>query len=148
VADPRDPAHHGLRASDQDRHVASRVLSDAYADGRLDRLEFDERSEAVTRARVLGELPVVLQDLVVPRPAAGGLVRPSAGDLVAPSDVHARAVAAWEGNRREALLQFLVPTIITWVVWSVVMFGDFPWPAIVTAATLMPLIHTLVRKQD
>ena len=63
-------------------------------------------------------------------------------------DVHSQAVAAWERDRREALLQWLVPTIITWVIWSVTMFGEFPWPAIVTAATAVPLIRTLVGRQD
>ena len=51
--DPRDPAFAGLRASDQDREVVRAVLTSAYADGRLDRDEFDERSETVTAARTL-----------------------------------------------------------------------------------------------
>src|SRR5690606_16647890 len=63
-------------------------------------------------------------------------------------DLHAQAVARWERDRREALLQFLTPTIIVWVIWSIVMPGDFPWPAIVTAAVAVPLIRTLIGKQD
>ena len=42
--DPRDPAHAGLRASDADRERIQRVLADAFADGRLDREEHDERT--------------------------------------------------------------------------------------------------------
>src|SRR5690606_23142964 len=117
VADPRDPAHHDLRASDNDRGVASQVLADAYADGRLDRAEFDERTEAVARARRLGEPPPLLEDLVVPRTSTG-LERSGAGHGAVTPDLHAQAVARWERHRREALLQFLTPTIIVWVIWS------------------------------
>ena len=42
--DPRDPAVAPLRASDADRDVVHGVLTDAFADGRLDRDEYDERS--------------------------------------------------------------------------------------------------------
>ena len=41
-----------------------RVLAEAFADGRLDRQEFDERSDAVGAIRTLGELPGVIADLV------------------------------------------------------------------------------------
>ena len=47
-----------------DRDIVLRALADAYAEGRLDRSEYDERAETVTAAKTLGELPVVLDDLV------------------------------------------------------------------------------------
>lgn len=53
-----------MRASDADRDIVLRTLADAYAEGRLDRSEYDERADAVTAAKTLGELPVVLDDLV------------------------------------------------------------------------------------
>ena len=39
--DPRLTEHAALRASDADREVVHQVLTEAYADGRLDRDEFD-----------------------------------------------------------------------------------------------------------
>ena len=53
-----------MRASDADRDIVLRTLADAYAEGRLDPVEYDERADAVTSAKTLGELPVVLEDLV------------------------------------------------------------------------------------
>ncbi len=63
-ADPRDRAHASLRASDADRDLVRRVLADAYAEGRLDRDELDERVDAAGVARVLGDLPPLIDDLV------------------------------------------------------------------------------------
>jgi len=45
--DPRAVTNAPLRASDLDRNVALDALSAAYADGRLDREEYDERAAAV-----------------------------------------------------------------------------------------------------
>lgn len=141
--DPRDPAHAGLRASDQDREVVRALLASAYADGRLDRAEFDERSERVTAARTLGDLPPIVSDLVSSAPAhPAGLARAGSADLVA------QAQRKYEADRREALAAFLGPSIICLVIWSVVMFGDFFWPAFVIVGTGINLVQTLVRRQD
>jgi hypothetical protein len=49
--DPRRSEHAALRASDADRDVVHQVLAEAYADGRLDRQEFDARSTDVNAVR-------------------------------------------------------------------------------------------------
>src|SRR6478609_7241171 len=80
--DPRRSANAGLRASDGDRSVVQQVLTEAYADGRLDREEFDSRTAAAVGARTLGELPPLVSDLVAPDSGASpALVRPSDDDL-------------------------------------------------------------------
>lgn len=143
--DPRDPAFANLRASDRDREVVRGLLATAYADGRLDREEFDERSETVTSARLLGDLPAIVEDLVpaVPaRPARSALAPLPAGDL------SAEARRRYESDRREALLGFLGPSLICLVVWAVVMWGGFFWPGFVIAGTGINLVQTLVRRQD
>ncbi|WP_134738988.1 DUF1707 domain-containing protein [Nocardioides sp. 503] len=142
--DPRDPAFAGLRASDQDREVVRSLLTTAYADGRLDRAEFDERSESVTGARTLGELPPIVADLVAQAPPGAPRLpaRPASSDLVA------QATRKYEADRREALAGFLVPSVICLVVWTVVMFGGFFWPAFVLLGTGINLVRTLVRRQD
>ena len=62
--DPRRPEYAPLRASDQDRNVVHQVLADAYADGRLDREEFETRTAAVSAAKTLGELAGLVEGLV------------------------------------------------------------------------------------
>ena len=51
--DPRERAHADLRASDQDRDRITGVLSSAFADGRLEREELEERMSVTSAARTL-----------------------------------------------------------------------------------------------
>ncbi len=55
-----------MRASDRDRDRAAEVLRDAYAAGRLNRDELDERVLAAYAARTRGELDDLIADLPVP----------------------------------------------------------------------------------
>ena len=145
--DPRDPSAAPLRASDADREVIHGVLADAFATGRLDRGEYDERSTTVLSARTLGDLPPIVADLVPNLPA-----RTSSGrvPLVAAtsSDIQRRADEHWHDERRNAFFGFLGPTLICWTIWSATMFGGFPWPAIVMAATFLNLLKTLSNRRD
>ncbi len=52
-----------LRLSDADRIHALQSLSTHYADGRLDNVEFDERTRTVTTARTVGDLRPLFTDL-------------------------------------------------------------------------------------
>jgi len=85
--DPRSTENAPLRAADVDRDLVHRVLAEAFADGRLDRQEFDERSERVVAIRTLGELPGVIADLVPLRPAT------TTPAVLTSDDLRARAVA-------------------------------------------------------
>lgn len=64
----------GLRLSDADRDQAIARLSEHYAAGRLDKEEFDERSDAVWTAKTYADLDPVFADLgpVRPRPGWAG----------------------------------------------------------------------------
>lgn len=145
--DPRDPSAAPLRASDADREVIHGVLAEAFADGRLDRGEYDERSSSVLGARTLGELPAIVSDLVPALP-----VRTSSGrvPLVSASsaDLQRRADEHWQEERRNAFFGFLGPTIICWTIWTIVMFGEFPWPAIVMAATFANFLRVAGSKRQ
>jgi hypothetical protein len=55
------------RISDADRDRAIDRLSEHYAAGRLDKDEFDERSDAVWTAKTEGDLAPVFADLAPPR---------------------------------------------------------------------------------
>ena len=113
--DPRSAQYGSLRASDADRDVVHRLLGGAYADGRINREEFDERSEAVLAARTLAELPVLMSDLV---PVSGLPVRRAVPADEAVS-LQARAVAAYRADVREAAWGFVSASIVCWVILGV-----------------------------
>ena len=137
--EPRSSSYAGMRASDADRDVVRRALGDAYAEGRIDRDELDERTDAVNAAKTLGELPPILADLV---PVTGSAVVRASGD------VHAQAAQKWEKSRREAFMSFLTPSLICLVIWLVTGADAFFWPAFVMIPTGLGLVSTMVRKQD
>lgn len=135
--DPRLPAHQHLRASDRDRDVVSEVLTEAFAEGRLDRGELDERQDRLSGARTLGELPPLVGDLV--------------SDRVDPRTRSAALRQEAEAQYRQRLLGalggFLVPTLICWVVWASTGHG-FPWPLFVTIGTMMGPIGVLANGRE
>lgn len=141
--DPRVAEHAGMRASDADRDVVLEVLTEAYADGRLDREELDARSAATHTARTLGELLPPLDGLVsTRRPADRGGVLPAA-------QLEERAVEAWRKERREALWGLLSVSAIVWTVWAFTSgFGSFPWPVCVTLAALLNLGRIQVQRAE
>ncbi|MFE7135890.1 DUF1707 domain-containing protein [Streptomyces sp. NPDC057638] len=76
---PREPgtaplAAEALRASDADRDRIADILRDALAEGRLDAEEHSERIDAVYRAKTVGELQPIVQDL--PARSASGSPSP------------------------------------------------------------------------
>jgi hypothetical protein len=58
-----------LRISDDDREAAVRALGEQYAEGRLTKDEFDERSDAAWTARTRSDLGPLFEDLPVRSPA-------------------------------------------------------------------------------
>jgi uncharacterized protein DUF1707 len=62
------PGGAGTRASDRERDAVVQRVQDAFAEGRLDDTEFDERSRAALTARTHADLDALLADL----PAAPG----------------------------------------------------------------------------
>ncbi len=132
-----------MRASDADRDIVLRSLGEAYAEGRIDREEYDERADAVHAAKTLGELPRFLEDLV---PSVA--VAPFFGGLDTRT-VEQRAVEKWERRRREAFMAFLIPTLICWVVWLLTTGPTgFMWPVFPTIGTGIPLLAVQVQKKD
>lgn len=143
--DPRTPQHAGLRASDLDRSVVQQVLTDAYADGRLDRDEYDERSDRANAARTLGELPAIVADLVATtsvEPARAGLAHAGA------DEIHRLALDAYASDRREAVFGFLFVTLITTVIWFLVTRDVLFWPGFVALGTGINVAKTMSRKSE
>lgn len=143
--DPRHSEHASLRASDADRDVVHQVLAEAYADGRLDRDEFDARASDVVAARTLGDLPALLGDLV-PTSAPPALVH--GGGLMSPTEMDQRALTQWRHDRRSAVMGFVVASMICWTIWAVVMWGGFPWPLFVMLGTGINALQTQFQREE
>ena len=135
--DPRIPANTTMRASDRDRAVIETVLADAFAEGRITRTEYDERTDATFASRTLGDLLPLVDDLPVARESQSS-----------PSDLHQQAVRTWEGDRREALLGFIGLSVLLWTIWAATMFGEFPWPLFPMGFALMNLVRVVANKRD
>ena len=136
--DPRDAHYQSMRASDLDRGVVQDALTEAYADGRLDREEFDERTERAVQTRTLGELAPIVADLV-----------PAASVPARTVDLHQRAVEKYNSDRREAVFGFLFATIVCTIIWLLTSGPHgFPWPAFVALGTGINVAKTVSRKKD
>ncbi len=148
--DPRDPRCASLRASDHDRTVVQTVLDEAYADGRLTREEYDERTGQVAGLRLLGDVHRLLGDLVAQRPPTPGrsLAQATSGDL------ERIALRNWQTKRREAVFSFLGASTISTAIWFATCFGDggfdpyFFWPAFVIAFSLLHLVRTAGSRRE
>jgi hypothetical protein len=143
--DPRDPAAAPLRASDVDRNVVHAVLTEAFADGRLDREEYDDRTSSTLRARTLGELPPLVADLVPDRPLLPGRVPLAASS---PAELRERAEESWREARRGAFVGFVGSAVLMWAIWAAVMFGEFPWPLIINAVAFMNVVRVATNRRE
>lgn len=135
--DPRIPANTTLRASDRDRAVIESVLADAFAEGRLTRSEYDERSDAALSSRTLGELAPLVEDLPAARET-----RTSADDR------RRQAVRMWESDRREAVLGLIGLSVLLWTIWALTMWGGFPWPLFPMGFAVMNVVRVVANKRD
>jgi len=144
--DPRVVPNGPLRASDSDRNVVLDALSAAYADGRLDREEYDERAAGVQSTKTLGELLRYVKDLT-PDSGAAGLV------AATPAMIQRRAEQAYVRVRQRALSSFLIPSIICWVIWMMSFDAegstlDFPWPIFVMLGTGVRLMSVIINRAE
>ena len=103
-----------IRASDKERDSVVDVLREAYAEGRLDLTEFDERSSAAYDAKTRGDLHGLTHDLPV-QPRFDGDAPPR--QLPPPAD----RPAVSSGQRpyrphRERPLGRLLPIVFVWIV--------------------------------
>lgn len=139
--DPRAPEYAGLRASDRDRDVVLQVLGEAYAAGRLDRAELDERTDSVHRIRTLGELPELVADLV---PQVTSRAVTAAGGTAFERKIQ----AAYDRKRRDAFWGFLAASTICWVIWFATGADSHPWPLYVMLAAALNVGQVLIKRQD
>ena len=141
MSDYTDPhgGNEALRASDSERDAAVNLLAAHYADGRLDRAEFDERADVALAARTRDQLRELFTDLPGPVP-----VPAHASALDTPDAV---AAAAATGAARTPgvispgvppMVRVLVPLFMIFAVLAV-LHGAPPFP-------LIPLMFILSRR--
>ncbi len=137
-SDPRLAANAGLRASDADRNAALDVLSNSYADGRVDREEYDERSTRLTQAKTLGDLVDPIRDLAPDHhlPVAS-----------TPESLQAKAHDKYAQIRAGAVATFFGPSLVCWVIWALAGFG-FPWPIFISLGTFGRIAQVLITKRQ
>jgi hypothetical protein len=91
------------RASDRDRDAVVQRVQDAFAEGRLDDAEFDERMRAALNARTYGELDVLLTDLPAAAPAVvapAALSKPGSSPRGGPAP--GKLAVAYKGSVRRS----------------------------------------------
>jgi hypothetical protein len=146
--DPRERANAALRASDADRERITGVLSSAFADGRIERDELDERMDRLGSARTLGELPPLVSDLV---PLKSQPTRPSKSLVgVPPEEMHRWAVERWNDQRSSAVFTVLGTSVVFWGIWlGFDSRGGFVTiPLIVTALAMLHLIRVVTGRDQ
>jgi Domain of unknown function (DUF1707) len=142
--DPRRPEVAAIRASDLDRGVALDAIGEAYADGRLDREEYDARVDVVGAAKTFGDLLTPLRDLTSDH-------APAASGQLTEAQIQARAESHYRERRQQALLTILVPNLVVWAIYAWSIFhggGAFPWPLFVTIGTGMNLVRVLINRDQ
>jgi DUF1707 SHOCT-like domain len=99
----------GIRASDHDRESAVEVLREAYAAGRLDLDEFDQRTTAAYSAKTWGDLRELTSDLP-DGPKLGADLSATAQEAPAPAAVDA-------GMQYESRRPFvpMLPMALVWL---------------------------------
>lgn len=100
-----------MRIADRDREFMSERLRVAYAEGRIDEVELEDRLAAVFEARTRQQLELVVVDL--PKPPASA--------PVVPVRAKAQRQLGWLGP-------FLFPPIICTAIYLMTIPGQYFWP--------------------
>ncbi len=121
-SDPRARSAADLRATDTDRDLVLEVLAVAYSEGRLDRAEYDQRSDVGLAVRRLGEIVPVVGDIVALPEVRGAW-----------QDARDEAFGRYRREVRDARNGFLGVSALCTTIWCVTApFAGlyFFWPVI------------------
>jgi hypothetical protein len=120
------PADPHMRASDDDRDRAASLLREHHAAGRLTVEEFQDRLDAVYRAKTLGEIDKVMADLPaidlyhLPDGAMRRMAHAPAQHPAAPTGDHGRLTPAW----RTAWGSWASVSLLLFVIWLISAVGN------------------------
>ena len=142
VPEPSDPAW-DLRASDQERDEVVTLLREQLSAGRLDLVEFEERTETAMGARTPRDLAVLLEDLPVRW----------SPESVAPSGPPARRQDprhSGERSGRSYVAVWLALCVLWWGIWAATSLGAgellFPWPLFPMLGMGLPVLISGFRR--
>ena len=134
-------AQQPIRVSDRDRERYQQVLTTAYAEGRLDELELEERLSGVLEAKFETELAPLVTDLPAGRDLAvadaGSAASPVAERVVAQSDDHGRGIGT----------AFMTAPIVCTAIYAMTDFGGYFWPMWVWLGCSIPAVATLLARR-
>jgi DUF1707 SHOCT-like domain len=135
------PAADDLRAGNAEREVVVSRLNDAFAEGRLDLGELDQRIAAAYAAKTMGDLRPLLADLPPPSGRAATVHRPSTPMAPRPVPLPGplatnRAVQHVNGRPGWIRWQYYVwasVVLLNVMIWVMVSLGTshfwiYPWP--------------------
>ncbi|GAA4191171.1 hypothetical protein GCM10022252_30630 [Streptosporangium oxazolinicum] len=105
------PGHAGLRVSDQDRERVVEHVQTAYAEGRFDKAEFDDRLERAMTARVHGDLVPIMNELYGRHPARSVPYPPVAGRVAYGHRVSTGGRGETGAERLGAVASHLLPLV-------------------------------------
>lgn len=127
-----------LRIGDGEREQAVTHLGTAFAEGRLDLAEYDERVASAYSAKTASDLLQLTADLPLAtrehpaQPAAGAVVTPQRGTRSRAVDNRPGAQVAYPGWLRVAWLTYAAAVSINVVIWLIVSVGNadltYFWP--------------------
>ena len=143
-----------LRASTADRSTVCDFLAEAYADGRLDREEFEERTDAANAAKTLGQLPPLLSDLAPDvDPQKSALAGLNKDIPLTREEIDAAALEHYRSQRRKALLGIVAgPVGICVAIWAFtsIVSGTviWFWPLFVILGTGLGSFGVLARRDE
>jgi Domain of unknown function (DUF1707) len=121
MADENSDDH--IRVGNPERERAIALLNDAFSNGYLEVVEFEDRSQVVYAAKTRGELRAVLEHLPVagrlfPDAPVGGAVAPAMGASI-PAQTPLQLDATWETIRRKGIWKVPPSILVTGSVGTV-----------------------------
>jgi hypothetical protein len=101
-----------MRASDRDRDSANTLLQTAYAEGRLTKDEYDDRTDRLLRSQTYGQLQALTADL--PGHFPGAPMTPQVVQYVRPARTNGLAVASLACGIGQLFFWFLaaIPAVV------------------------------------
>jgi len=121
MSEPTQDPNDAIRASNADREAVVKRLADAYAEGRLELSEMDERTTAAYAAKTVGDLKPLTADLPEAAPTAVVATETPSSDSSGWSD--------WQPWLKFALPAVIALNLAVWVAVSAVSDHHlvFPW---------------------
>lgn len=115
-----------LRASDADREATVARLQHAFAEGRLELAEVDERTAAAYAAKTFGDLAALTRDLPAEPPAPARTPQTPRQPSAPPSwaEQHGQDVWRWT---QYGLPPVIVISVIVWVAIGLTSHWTHPW---------------------